>query len=247
MQLKNVLRQLLSKEAREKIERMMTHHFESSNPLADEHVDRELQVMLDTLAANEWADWAWEEDNVKPSLQKLAEFAYKHKHMVGVQSAKEIDAGRFDAPQHFKVMLMYQEFFLQFLQEHAADIAKLQSRIEFCEHCDAPFLQHPPVAQAVGLQEKRAKQQEEALRAQIQNVLTLRKDQKEAVGKCLASNHIINMPTGSSKTLISVKSSTTSSKCAPTKRGVRCANLRARASAGHIPEDSQRCCMLHCC
>jgi hypothetical protein len=161
--------------------------------------------MLDTLAANEWADWAWEEDYVKPSLQKLAEFAYKHKHMPGVQSAKEIDAGRFDLPKHFKVMLMYQEFFLQFLQEHAADIAKLQSRIDFCEHRDAPFLQHPPAAQAVALQEKRAKQQEEALRAQIQNVLTLRKDQKEAVGKCLAGNHIINMPTGSGKTLISVK------------------------------------------
>jgi hypothetical protein len=55
------------------------------------------------------------------------------------------------------------------------------------------------------LEEQTSKHLERAWSAQIKNVLTLRADQKEAVEKCLAGNHIINMPTGSGKTLISVK------------------------------------------
>jgi hypothetical protein len=76
----------------------------------------------------------WEEDYVKPSLQVLAEFAYKHKHMPGVQSAEEIDTGKFDAPQHFKVMIMYQELYLQFLHEQNKEIVRLQSRMQLLEH-----------------------------------------------------------------------------------------------------------------
>jgi hypothetical protein len=206
----NDLRKLLSKEALDKMAGMMKDRFDADSPWADEDVSRALQdsllnIMLDNLAQSPWADWVWEEDYVKPSLQLLAEFAYKHKHMPGVQSAKEIDAGKFNAPQHFKVMLMYQELYLQFLHEHSEKLASLQRRIHLLEH---PHLAEPEALQAEALQEETAKLLQRAclnLRAQINKVLTLRADQIEAVDKCLAGNHIINMPTGSGKTLISVK------------------------------------------
>ncbi len=50
-----------------------------------------------------------------------------------------------------------------------------------------------------------AEQREQALREQIQSVLVLRDHQIEAVSKCLAANHIINLPTGKGKTLVAVK------------------------------------------
>jgi endoribonuclease Dicer len=50
-----------------------------------------------------------------------------------------------------------------------------------------------------------AEQREQALREHIQSVLVLRDHQIEAVSKCLAANHIINLPTGTGKTLVAVR------------------------------------------
>ena len=64
---------------------------------------------------------------------------------------------------------------------------------------DGGFLQQPPPEQDV------LHQQREGLREEMQGVVTLRSYQLQAVELCLASNHIINLPTGSGKTMIAVK------------------------------------------
>jgi hypothetical protein len=165
----------------------------------------ELQTMLQKLHDNLWADWAWEEDFVRPSLAVFTAFAYKHKRMPGVQSAAAVARGEFDAPQHFKTMLMYQEFFLQYLAEHASQIAALQGEICLRQELDARFLARPPQARAAAVLQERILEQKERLDAEIRGVLLLRDYQREAVDLCLAANHIINLPTGTGKTLIAVK------------------------------------------
>jgi hypothetical protein len=122
--LKRALRTLLSKDIVERLK-------QAAQVLAVTDGNfSQLTVMLENLHDNEWADWVWDPTFVGPSLAELAEFAYKHRHMPGVQSAAEIAQGDFNAPQHFKAMLMYQEMFLQFLDQHAREIASLGSRIE---------------------------------------------------------------------------------------------------------------------
>ena len=165
----------------------------------------ELQTMLQKLHDNLWADWVWDEDFVRPLLAKLAAFSYKHKRMPGVQSAEAVARGEFDAPQHFKAMLMYQELFLQYLSEHASQIAALQGEICRLQELDAWFLARPPQARAAALLQERIQEQKERLDAEIRGVLLLRDYQREAVDLCLAANHIINLKTGTGKTLIAVK------------------------------------------
>ena len=60
---------------------------------------------------------------------QVNQFAYTHGHMEGVQSAAEIENGNFDAQQHFKAMLMYQEMIQQYLTEHESRIELIADRV----------------------------------------------------------------------------------------------------------------------
>lgn len=89
----------------------------------------QLAQMLSNLHESDWADWVWDEEYIKPRLAVLNQFAYKHGHMAGIQSAAEIEKGNFNAPEHFKAMLMYQEMFLQYLTEHESRIELIADRV----------------------------------------------------------------------------------------------------------------------
>jgi ERCC4-related helicase/uncharacterized membrane protein YgcG len=122
-----------------------------------------------------------------------------------VQSAAEIDRGEFDAPQHFKTMLMYQEIYLCHLAQHADQIAQLESRMLLLQEREAKFLDAPPAEEAERLLAERVQKRAEGLRTKIRGMLQLREYQKEAVDLSLKGNRIINLPTGTGKTIIAVK------------------------------------------
>ena len=58
----------------------LTHTRQAKSELVEK-----LLPMLQKLSGNCWADWAWESDFIKPTLSLLTEYAYKYKHMPGVQ------------------------------------------------------------------------------------------------------------------------------------------------------------------
>ena len=106
-----------------------------------------LKIMLDNLYSNDWADWVQDPAFIRPPLAKIMQFALTHGHLPGVQSAEEIAQGDFNAPEHFKTSLMYQELYLQYLDEHANEIAKLKSQIEMLQTREAKFLEAPWASQ----------------------------------------------------------------------------------------------------
>lgn len=169
-----------------------------------EQLFKDLQPMLQNLANNDWADWAWEDHFIKPSLASLTKFAFQYKHMPGMQTAAEIGAGEFNAVQHHKVILFYVETFLQHLNDQANTLADLEAKIRAVEARDAfdyVGVPLPPLADVQAQRDYRVA----TLRHQVRSIPTLRPYQKEAVEKCLADNRVIHLPTGAGKTLIAVK------------------------------------------
>ena len=168
-----------------------------------------LRDMLQKLHTHRWADWVFGEDFIRPSLEAIHDFAYKHKHLPGVQTADEIDAGKLNAPEYFKSMLMYVELYLGFLAQHATEIARHESRIRLLEEREAfflgPFLGMPDREEAKQRHADRIQQRKADLQSEIRGTILLREFQREAVELCLTDNRIINLPTGTGKTIIAVK------------------------------------------